>query len=62
MQSFAYVLGSKLPLFSYGRDGHQAHSRDLHTHYKHSIAFPIKGGMTIPNITSFDPGTYMLFE
>ena len=27
---------SKLPLFSYGRDGHQAHSRGLHTHYKDS--------------------------
>ena len=25
-----YVLGSKLSLFSYGRDGHQPHSRGLY--------------------------------
>ena len=31
-----HVPGSKLPLFSYGRDGHQPNSRDLYTHYKDS--------------------------
>ena len=52
------MLGSKLrskSLFSYARDGHQAHSRGLQTHYKDSL---LKGGMTIPNIRSLDPGTY----
>ena len=33
----SYVLGSKLPLFSYGRDGHQPYSRGLYTHYKDSL-------------------------
>ena len=33
----AYVMGSKLPLFSYGRDGHQPYSRALYTHYKDSL-------------------------
>ena len=28
---------SKLPLFSYGRDGHQPYSRGLYTHYKDSL-------------------------
>ena len=28
---------SKLPFFSYGRDGHQAYSRVLCTHYKDSL-------------------------
>ncbi len=32
-----HVLGSKLPLFSYGRDGHQPYSRGLYTHYKDSV-------------------------
>ena len=36
---------------SYGRDGHQPYSRGLYT-------FPSKGGMTIPNKGSLDPGTY----
>ena len=31
------VLGSKLPLFSYGRDGHQPFSSVLFTHYKDSL-------------------------
>ena len=53
-QSCIYVLGSKLQLFSYGRDGHQPHSRGLYTHE----GFPVKGGMTIPNIKSLDPGTH----
>ena len=26
------------------------------------IRIPIKGGMTIPNIATFDHGTYMLYE
>ena len=50
-----YLLGSKLTLFSYGRDGHQPYSRGLGTHSKD---FPMKGGMTIPHIEIFDPGTY----
>ena len=45
----------QLPLFSYGRDGHQPYSRVLYTNYK---GFPIEGGMTIPNARSLDPGTY----
>ena len=50
-----YLLGSKLTLFSYGRDGHQPYSRGLGTHSKD---FPMKAGMTIPHIVIFDPGTY----
>ena len=34
-------------------DGHQPNSRGLYTHYKD----PIRGGMTIPNIATFDHGT-----
>ena len=43
---YHYVLESKLPLFSYGRDGHQPYSRALvgfytyiyiHTNYKDSL-------------------------
>ena len=45
-----FLLGSKLTLFSYGRDGHQSYSRVLYTNYKDSL---IKGGMTIPNIRSW---------
>ena len=37
-------------------DGHQPNSRGLYTHYKDS-RIPIKGGMTIPNIATFDHGT-----
>ncbi len=37
-------------------DGHQPNSRGLYTHY--SIRIPIKGGMTISNIATFDHGTY----
>ena len=48
------MLGSKLPLFSYGMDGHQPYSRCLYAPYKGSRA---KVGMTIPNIRRFD-GTY----
>ena len=38
-------------------DGHQPNSRGLYiyTHYKDSV---IKGRMTIPNIATFDHGTY----
>ena len=35
-------------------DGHQPNSRGLYTHYKDSL---LKGGMTIPNIATFDHGT-----
>ena len=46
-----FVPGSKLPLFSYSRDGHQPNSRALYTH---EIRVPvIKGGRSpIPNIRS----------
>ena len=40
-------------------DGHQPNSRGLYTHYKDSV---IKGGMTIPNIATFDHGTYSHFQ
>ncbi len=33
----SYVLGSKLPFFSYGRDGHQPYSMGLYAHYKDSL-------------------------
>lgn len=49
MNSATYVLVSKNPLVPYGRDGH----RGLFTHY------PIKGEMTIPNISSLDRGSHM---
>ena len=50
------MLGSKLPLFPYTviGDGHQPNSRGLYTY----IRIPIKGGMTIPNIATFDHGTH----
>ena len=35
-------------------DGHQPNSMGLYTHYR----IPIKGGMTIPNIATFDHGTH----
>ena len=38
-------------------DGHQPNSRGLYTHYKDS-GFLLKGGMTIPNIATFDHGTH----
>ena len=34
---YPYVLGSKLPLFSYATDGHQHNSRGLYTHDKDSL-------------------------
>ena len=34
--------------------GHEPNSKGLYTHY---IRIPIKGGMTIPNIATFDHGT-----
>ena len=37
-------------------DGHQPNSRGLY--YTPIIRIPIKGVMTIPNIATFDPGTY----
>ena len=36
-------------------DGHQPNSRGFYTPI---IRIPIKGGMTIPNIATFDYGTY----
>ena len=40
-------------------DGHQPNGRRLYTHYKDS-GFLLKGGMTIPNIVTFDHGTYII--
>ena len=42
---------SKIPLYSHGRDAHQLYSRSLYIP-------TMKGGMTIPNIRSLDPGTF----
>ena len=39
--------GSKLPVFSYGRDGHQPYSRGLECP---SEGFPTKGGMSLSPI------------
>ena len=40
-------------------DGHQPNSRGLYTHCKDSV---IKGGRSpIPNIATFDHGTYILY-
>ena len=51
----------RLPLFPYNRGWEtQPNSRGLYTHYKYS-SIPIKGGMTIPNIATFDHGTYHVF-
>ena len=54
------MLGSKLTLFFYGRDG----IRDGHQPYSRGLlkGFPIKGGMTIPNIRSLDCGAYGSFH
>ena len=38
-------------------DGHQPNSRGLYTHLNDSL---LKGGMTIPNTRSLDPGSYEL--
>ena len=49
------MLGSKLPLSSYGRDGHHQpfFCRGFYTHYKDIIRIPvIKGRMTMSNIRS----------
>ena len=47
--------GSKLPLFPYNREWeNQPNSRGLYTH----IRIPLKGGMTIPNIATFDHVTH----
>ena len=55
-----YVLGSKLTLFPYNRGWSSTQfRRALYTHYKDSV---IKGGMTIPNIATFDHGTYGCFQ
>ena len=51
----AYVPGSKLPLFPYNRGWS---SNPLVGIYIPIIRIPIKGGMTIPNIATFDHGTY----
>ena len=48
--SETYVPGSKLPLFPYNK-GWSSTSRGLYTH---EIRIPIKGGMTIPNIATFE--------
>ena len=50
------AIGSKLPVFPYNRGWEtQPNSRGLYTHYKGSV---IKGGMTIPDIATFDHATY----
>ena len=49
MQS--YVLGSKLPLLSYGRDGLQPNSRGLYTPYKDSLRWDDH-----PQYKEFNPG------
>ena len=49
----------QLPLFSYGRDGHQPYSRGLYTHYKDSV---IKGGRSpIPNIRSWSTVAHIFY-
>ena len=46
----------QLPLFPYNRGWSSTQvRRGLYTHYENSF---IKGGMTIPNIATFDHGTY----
>ena len=40
-------------------DGHQPNSRDC---LYPVLGFPIKGGMTIPNIRSLDPSTDCMIE
>ena len=47
--------GLKSHCFHIIGDGHQPNSRGLYTHFR----IPIKGGMTLPNITTFDHGTYI---
>ena len=47
----------QLPLFPYNRGWeNQPNGRGLYTHYKDSV---IKGGMTISNTRSLDPGSYV---
>ena len=50
-----YMLGSKLNSMSILiADG----VGFFFSHYIYISGFPINGGMTMPNIRSFDPGTY----
>ena len=51
----SHVLGSKLPLFPYTVIGDDP----IVGVYIPIIRIPIKGGMTIPNIGTFDHGTYV---
>ena len=49
----------QLPFFPYNRGWEtQPNNRVLYTNYKDSV---IKGGMTIPNIATFDHGTYNIY-
>ena len=59
---FQLPILSEVRLLNFLRlgDGHQPNSRGLYTHYKDS-RIPIKGGMTIPNIATFDHGTCCFF-
>ena len=56
--SFHLCLGLNSLCFHVIGDGHQPNSRGLYAHYKDSV---IKGGMTIPNIPTFDHGTFQHF-
>ena len=51
------MLASKLTVFSHGRDGHQPKKNGFILPIKRSSL--IRGGMTIPNIRSLDPGIYI---
>ena len=52
-----YVPGSKLPLFPYNRPAMVINP--IVGVYIPIIRIPIKGGMAIPNIATFDHGTYV---
>ncbi len=54
------MLGSKLPLFSYGRDGHQPYSRVFYTNYKDSLFF--RWDEFIPNTRSGSTLAQMMKE
>ena len=54
---FHMCQGLKSHYFHIIGDGHQPNSVGV---YKPIIRIPIKGWMTIPNIATFDPGSYGL--
>ncbi len=55
VKELTYVPGSKLPLFPYNRGWF---INPIVGVYIPIIRIPIEGGMTIPNIATFDHGTY----